>query len=678
MEKHENIKICVFAGTTEGRKLAEYLSTQPAHLTVCVATEYGEILLPSSGNVKILTGRLSQEEMQHLLEEQKFSLVIDATHPYAKEATEHIAGACQGTKTEYLRLLREAFYSSFDAGETDGTVFVPDVEHAVAYLKETKGTILLTSGSKELEKWKQLPHFSERVYARVLPAEASLLACKEAGLLPSHLIAMQGPFSEEMNLALLHMCSASWLVTKDGGKAGGFLEKEKAAKKAGAGFLVIGRPEQKEGCSYAETMAYLEEHFGFARKRQVRIVGIGPGSRNGMTQEALEAVRQADVLIGAERMRKSAVLAAGAAFFSLSQYDAIVPEKIADYIFSHPEYARFTVVMSGDTGFYSGTKKLLPLLSGCEVTVFPGISSLVYLCARQKTSYEDVVTVSVHGRRESIVPKVRANRRVFVLSGGEDGVNRLCRQLTEAGLGEARVTVGERLSYPEEKITVGTARKLQEGRYDSLSAVLIEQEKLDTVVTHGLPDALFQRGSGMDGVVPMTKQEVRAVALSKLALTKDAVCWDIGAGTGSVAIEMALQAEEGEVYAIEKKPEATVLLEENKTRFFVENLTIVSGTAPEACSRLPAPTHVFIGGSGGHMREIIRLVLEKNPQARITAAAISLESAAELTSCLTELPELSAEVVSVQIARDKKAGPYHLMTGQNPIYLFTMQKGEPK
>lgn len=663
-------KICVFAGTTEGRELVEYLSTQPVFLTVCVATEYGEILLSSSERVQVLTGRLSKEEMQHLFQREDFSLVIDATHPYAKEVTEHIADACQETKTEYLRLLREA------SGTGKETIYASDVKEAIACLKETEGTILLTTGSKDLETWKELPHFSERVYARVLPAEASLLACKEAGLLPSHVIAMQGPFSEEMNLALLHACSASWLVTKDGGRVGGFLEKEAAAKKAGAGFLVIGRPAQRNGYSFAETIAFLEKRFGFGRKKQVQIVGIGPGSRETMTQEMLEAVRQAEVLIGAKRMRQAAVSAVGSAFSSLPQYEAIDPEKIADYIFSHPEYARFTVVMSGDTGFYSGTKKLLPLLSGCEVTVLPGISSLVYLCARQKTSYEDVVAASVHGRKESIVPKVRANRRVFVLSGGEDGVNRLCRQLTEAGLGEVQVTVGERLSYPEERITVGTARTLQEGRYASLSAVLIEQDKLDTVVTHGRSDSLFQRGFGTDGVVPMTKQEVRAVALSKLALTKEAVCWDIGAGTGSVAIEMALQAELGSVYAIERKPEAIALLEENKARFFAENVTIVSGTAPEACRDLPAPTHVFIGGSSGHMREILRLVLEKNPQARITAAAISLESVAELTACLKEISGLVSEVVSVQIARDKKAGPYHLMTGQNPIYLFTMQKGE--
>ena len=149
----------------------------------------------------------------------------------------------------------------------------------------------------------------------------------------------------------------------------------------------------------------------------------------------------------------------------------------------------------------------------------------------------------------------------------------------------------------------------------------------------------------------------------------------MGAGTGSVAIEMALQARNGQVFAVERKPDAVALLERNKARFAAENLTVVPGSAPEACAELPAPTHVFIGGSSGNMREILKLILEKNPNARIVATAIALESVAELTACMKEFPFRETEVISMQVARDRNAGPYHLMTGQNPIYIFTMQGG---
>ena len=174
----------------------------------------------------------------------------------------------------------------------------------------------------------------------------------------------------------------------------------------------------------------------------------------------------------------------------------------------------------------------------------------------------------------------------------------------------------------------------------------------------------------------MTKSEVRAVCLSKLTLTEKAVVWDVGAGTGSVSIEIALQARKGHVYAIERKDAALELLHENCRKFRLSNLSVIPGTAPDACTDLPAPTHVFIGGSSGNMKEIIALLLQKNPKVRIVATAIALESIAELTDCLKYFAFEEAEVVSMSVARSRKAGPYNLMTGQNPIYIFTMQGGK--
>ena len=356
-------------------------------------------------------------------------------------------------------------------------------------------------------------------------------------------------------------------------------------------------------------------------------------------------------------------------------YDAIAPGDIAAFIREHRECRRFAVVMSGDTGFFSGTKKLLPLLEDCDTAVLPGLSSLSYLCARLKTSYEDVRTVSLHGRQHNIVPEVRANDRLFTLVGGERGMNDLCRALAEGGLGDVCVSVGQRLGYPEERVIRGTAAELAEGVFDPLCAALIENPHPDAVVTPGLPDEVFLRSGEGSPVVPMTKSEVRAVCLSKLRLTERSVCWDIGAGTGSVSVEMALQAKQGLVCAVERREDAAALLEQNRERFALENLRVVCGSAPEACAGLPAPTHAFIGGSAGNMREIVALLLAGNPRVRIVATAVSLESIAELTDCLTAFPFAETEVVSLQVARDRRAGGYHLMSGQNPIYIFTMQGG---
>ena len=653
-------KLCVFAGTTEGRELVEFLCAQDLSVTACVATEYGETLLTPRENLTISAQRLTPEEMQALFSRENFDMVIDATHPYASVVTENIARACEQTGVRYQRLLRGGCKAGEDA------VFVPDIPAAVDYLNGTEGRILLTTGSKELAKYTGLRDFADRVYARVLPMEDSLRLCQSAGLKPAHILAMQGPFSVDMNVAMLKSVGAKYLVTKDSGAAGGFDEKVSAARTAGATLVIIGRPPQREGLTLPETIDFLCREFHLHRKPKVTIVGIGPGSREAMTAEVRRSLEEADCLIGAKRMLEASVRP------GQTVLDAVAPATIAEYIQNHPEFNRFTVAMSGDVGFFSGTKKLLPMLSDCEVTVLPGLSSLTYLCARLGTSYEDVRPVSLHGREHDIVPDIRRHRRVFTLVGGENGMGLLCKRLTEAGLGSVKVSVGESLSYPQERVTIGTAAELAEKNFDSLSVALIENKTADPVVTHGLPDEAFQRTES----VPMTKSEVRSVCLSKLALTEHAICWDVGAGSGSVAIEMALQAAGGEVYAIERKDTAVALLQENTRKFHLENLTVVPGLAPDACSCLPAPTHVFIGGSAGNMRQILEEILGKNPNVRIVATAVTLESIGELTQCLKDIPFAFTEVVSMSVAKDRKAGPYHLMMGQNPIFIFTMQGGK--
>ena len=289
------------------------------------------------------------------------------------------------------------------------------------------------------------------------------------------------------------------------------------------------------------------------------------------------------------------------------------------------------------------------------------------LCSRLGVSYEDAVTVSLHGRDVGIAGLVAKEPKVFVLVGGENGMGKLCRRLTEFGLGHVTVSVGEQLGYPEEKITVGTAWELAEKSFHSLSAALITHE-VSAPVTHGLADEVFQRGGHSDGSpVPMTKRDIRSAALSRLELRRDSVCWDIGAGTGSVSIEMAKQCDFGRVYAVEKKEAALALLEENCRRHHTDNVTIVPGTAPAACADLPAPTHVFIGGSSGGIREIVELAQAKNPGVRIVATAIALETLAELS----RLP--GAQVSCLTAAQGHGVGGYTLMQGQNPVYIFTIQ-----
>ena len=238
-------KICIFAGTTEARRLVELLSTQRhVAVTACVATEYGETLLPDTDNVTVRSGRIPVSEIIQLLSDTKYDLVIDATHPYAASITESVARACAETGTEYLRLLREA------SEQAEDTLCVADAEEAAALLSKKEGNILLTTGSKELVAFEGVE--KERLYVRVLPSKEALDLCEKAQIPHSHILALQGPFTTALNIALMEQYHIGILVTKDGGKKGGFLEKQEAARLQKAALVVIGRPTQEEGYSVEE------------------------------------------------------------------------------------------------------------------------------------------------------------------------------------------------------------------------------------------------------------------------------------------------------------------------------------------------------------------------------------------------------------------------------------------
>ena len=165
----------------------------------------------------------------------------------------------------------------------------------------------------------------------------------------------------------------------------------------------------------------------------------------------------------------------------------------------------------------------------------------------------------------------------------------------------------------------------------------------------------------------MTKQYVRAAILAKLAPGPDDICWDVGAGTGSVAIEMALQA--GAVYGVERNAEALELAGRNRRALGAWNLRLFAGDAPEALRDLPAPDAVFVGGSGGHLREILTLIREKNEQARICVSAVTVETLSAASSIFEELG-YETEIIQVGISQSRKAGSLHMMTSQNTVWLI--------
>jgi precorrin-6Y C5,15-methyltransferase (decarboxylating) len=401
---------------------------------------------------------------------------------------------------------------------------------------------------------------------------------------------------------------------------------------------------------------------------RVYLVGIGMGNPGTLTLAARDAVRRSQLLVGARRMLDAVrpVLEDAAA---PRMVEAVRADDILEAL-RGSDAACACVLFSGDVGFYSGANLLYQRLGevrGLEVEAMPGVSSLSYLCARLQVPWQDAHVVSVHGRTDNVAGAVQAHRKTFVLTGGQTKAQDVCADLVAHGLGDVRASAGERLSYPEERVVSGSARELACMAFADLTVLLVQNDapvgRLESAPC--LADDAFLRGK-----TPMTKEEVRELAICKLRLRPGHVLWDVGAGTGSVSVEGALAVPEGQVFAIEKDEDALALLRANRARFGLCNLQVVAGRAPQALAGLPAPDRVFIGGSSGDFEGILRVAVAANPNVRVVASCITLETVSAALAAFSDCGLADVDVVQVGVARGRKAGPYHLMMAQNPVYLF--------
>ena len=273
----------------------------------------------------------------------------------------------------------------------------------------------------------------------------------------------------------------------------------------------------------------------------VTLIGMGSGTPELLTAQGLAALQSADLIIGAKRLLEH--LPAGCTENRKALYK---PENILSCLSEFPA-ANAALLYSGDTGFYSGASKLLPMLRafGISTRVLPGISSVQLLSAAIGRPWQDWKLVSAHGcacdpAAECLTAE---GRPVFFLTGGTETPATLCAKLADAGLGDAHAIIGENLGTPQEHLAFGTVQTLAANACAPLSVLLIEHTVLPARRVPGFPDDAFIRGE-----VPMTKQEVRAAALAKLAVRPTDTLWDVGAGTGSVSVELALAAPRGHVY----------------------------------------------------------------------------------------------------------------------------------
>ena len=394
---------------------------------------------------------------------------------------------------------------------------------------------------------------------------------------------------------------------------------------------------------------------------KVYVVGIGMGNADTLTVGAKRAIESSDLLIGATRLLESFD------YVACEKIDLIKPSVIIAAL-ENATCDQASILMSGDVGFYSGATALYDKLGEYDVEVIPGISSLVYFCAKLRTTWQDATLVSAHGREHDAVGAIQSNAKTFCITGGKTKVDDICRSLVERGLGDVKVAAGERLSYDDERIIEGAAAELAEMTFENLTVMLAVNPR---PVTRAFAAPSLADGDFLRGKAPMTKEEIRALVISKLHIAAGHTVWDVGAGTGSVSVEAALAASRGTVCAIERNADAIELMRKNREAFGLTNLVVVEGEAPAALADLPAPDRVFIGGSAGNLDAIIEAALSANPQARICVTAITLETLSSMLECLRSRGIEDADIVQVSVARADKVGSYHLMRAENPIYIIT-------
>ena len=699
-------KVLVFAGTTEGRELAELLADSNIKCSVCVATDYA-LELMNDKRLDVHCGRLTEEEMEVLMRDGKFDVVVDATHPYAQIVSQNVRQAADKESISLIRLLR-----STESAE-EGFVSFKTHEECSAWLSFQTGNILLTTGSKDLGSYAKNETIKNHLFVRVLPGEESIRLCTANGITGRQIIAMQGPFSAQMNECILREYSIDWMVTKISGHAGGFEEKVEAAKKAGVGVCAILPPsenvcqteisgDERKSSMYICENVYdtakklellLKEDILSKRSRKIILSGIGMGNTDGITREAYHAFEEAEVIFGAERMLEN-LPGKG---IKVPYYRA---DDIISYLIEHPQYTKVAAAFSGDSGFYSGAQSMKKALEEAnekgilksETTILPGISSVSALAARLGVSWNDAVLASIHGRRTNVVNLVRKNTKVFLLLSGKNDFEMLVNKFREAGINHVKISAGYRLSYPDEKLFTFYLDEFETKLFDLPEGVytcLIENENCEEqILTPGIDDEIFSRTK-----VPMTKNEVRVLSISRLELTKNAVVYDVGSGTGSVSIECARLSPDIFVFAIEQKEEAANLTKENAVRFGLsDQIVVINKKAPEGFEELPTPTHVFIGGSSGALSDILsaiqkKLIVKENTKGktdkaskgvRVVINAVSLETIAQITKLIQTYPVKHVQLTQIQASRAHKLGSYNLMQAQNPVLIasFNLLPGD--
>ncbi len=347
-------------------------------------------------------------------------------------------------------------------------------------------------------------------------------------------------------------------------------------------------------------------------------------------------------------------------------------------------FKRPALVTSGDPLFYGIARYLCDRLGKDRFEVVPNVSSMQLAFARVKESWEDAYLTNLEGRPlESIVDRIRTAEKVGLFCSDSSPPSTVAKALLERGIDYFRAFVCENLGSPDERVTTGELGDIAELAFAPLNVMILirKPNRPDRAGNSGRyrlfgnPDDLFAQSQPKRGLI--TQAEVRAIALAQLDVRPTSVVWDVGAGSGSVAIEAAQLAHLGVVYAIEPDASDLALVQANAEAFGTPNVRLISGRAPEAFENLPTPDAVFVGGTGRRVDEVISVAFARlAPGGRIAlnvATIDALAASVETLKCLAG----KLELWNVSISRGVEQLDRFRFEAQNPTFLLAATK-EPE
>ncbi|NVM24042.1 MAG: precorrin-6y C5,15-methyltransferase (decarboxylating) subunit CbiE [Desulfobacterales bacterium] len=407
----------------------------------------------------------------------------------------------------------------------------------------------------------------------------------------------------------------------------------------------------------------------------VQVIGMGLGP-DDLTAKHLKIIEQADVLIGGRRHLANFKDHAGRKKVIAGDMRGLVRQ-----IKNQMKDKQVVVLASGDPNFFGIGPLLVDSLGAENVVIHPNISSVASAFSRIKQRWDDAAVVSLHGRRpeKSFLEAVARHDKVVVFTDVQNTPGWLARQLSEAGYEQVKMCVLENLGTPQEHVAWYLPAEAAGREFSALNIVVVQKSMIPDKNSSipldengrpqlhlGMPEACYHREAGL-----ITKAEIRAISISKLFLWPGLVLWDLGAGSGSVALEASLLLRGGKIIAVEQNPDRLSHIRQNKKQFKVRNLDIVQAKLPAGLKDLPPPDRIFIGGGGKDLLPIIEEAGDRLKPGGIMVINTILFSSLDGAMATLQRLGFSTEVVQVQVNRGKAMPSGERLEALNPVWIIS-------